>query len=132
MSSDEAIVASTRAAILRGQALFNAGEHWHAHEAWEDAWQEENGNTRIALQGLIQITAGYFKALKHRMPGGAVKLLTRGLEKLDTVGNDWAGLDLAPLKAAVRRTVEEARQWEQGTRDGIDLAGVPMLNSIDG
>ncbi len=43
--------------FLQGYQLFNAGQYWHAHEAWEVQWLQRSGAERILLQGLIQTAA---------------------------------------------------------------------------
>lgn len=40
-----------------GIALFNAGKHWHAHEAWEHLWLELQGDDKRFVQGLIMAAA---------------------------------------------------------------------------
>lgn len=40
-----------------GLALFNRGEHWHAHEAWEPLWMGLEGDDKLFLQGLIMAAA---------------------------------------------------------------------------
>ncbi|HEX9574514.1 MAG TPA: DUF309 domain-containing protein, partial [Myxococcales bacterium] len=69
----------TAAALRRGAALFDQGRFWDAHEAWEEAWLEEDGEVRLFLQGLIQVAAGYHKATVQLQPNGCVKLLRSGL-----------------------------------------------------
>ncbi|MGB1697047.1 MAG: DUF309 domain-containing protein [Thermoplasmatota archaeon] len=39
--------------LEEGRALFNAGEHWHAHEAWEHLWLGLEGEEKLFAQGLI-------------------------------------------------------------------------------
>ncbi len=117
----------TSGALARGRRLYNAGLFWEAHEAWEAAWLEEDGDVRRMLQGLIQVTAGYFKATVHRRPSGAVKLLSAGLAKLDPIPDALGGLRLGAFREAVARTLVEARRWERGERDGLDPALIPSL-----
>ena len=74
---------STPGALRRGAALFDEGRFWDAHEAWEEAWLEEDGEVRLLLQGLIQVAAGYHKATVQLQPNGCVKLLRSGLTKLE-------------------------------------------------
>ena len=51
---------------LEGVQLFNAGQYWHAHEAWEDAWKAEQDAThRLFYKGIIQTAA----ALVHWQRG---------------------------------------------------------------
>ncbi len=40
-----------------GIALFNAGKHWHAHEAWEHLWLQLQGEDKQFVQGLIMAAA---------------------------------------------------------------------------
>ena len=64
--------------------LHNEGEYYEAHEAWESIWLDEpNDEWRLFVQGLIQVTSAFHKLFGQRAPGGASRLLARGLEKLD-------------------------------------------------
>ena len=75
--------------FLRGASLFDRGEFFAAHEAWEELWRAETDVVRRRrLQGLIQIAAGFHKLIAMRSPESAVRLLERGLAKLDGAGLD--------------------------------------------
>ena len=112
----------TYEALAAGIALFNEGRFWDAHEAWEEAWLEEEDERKLCLQGLIQIAAGYHKAFVQRQPSGCVKLLRSGLEKLEPLPRDFLGVELGPLIAAARASYAEAADWLGGTRAGISAA----------
>jgi predicted metal-dependent hydrolase len=43
----------------RGIQLFNAGKFWHAHEAWEQVWRRHHEDSRLFMQGLIQMAAAF-------------------------------------------------------------------------
>jgi uncharacterized protein len=118
--------AATREALARGIALFDAHRFWEAHEAWEDAWLEEDGDVRVFLQGLIQVAAGYYKATVQNQPNGCVKLLGSGLDKLRQLPDVFGGLGLRSFIAAVERTLEDARRWQAGG-DAVDRARIPRL-----
>lgn len=45
------------ALLDEGIALFNAGKHWHAHEAWEHLWLQLDGDDKRFVQGLIMAAA---------------------------------------------------------------------------
>lgn len=45
------------ALLDEGIALFNDGQHWHAHEAWEHLWLELEGDDKRFVQGLIMAAA---------------------------------------------------------------------------
>ena len=122
----------TDRAVQKGLDLFNAGRFWEAHEAWEAAWLVEDGDVRQMLQGLIQVAAGYFKALVHRRPRAAAKLLASGLAKLEPIPDSLAALRLELLRQAVANSIDAVQGWERGERDGIDPASVPRIERADG
>jgi predicted metal-dependent hydrolase len=117
----------TRRAIQKGRELFNAARFWEAHEAWEAAWLVEDGDVRQMLQGLIQVAAGYYKALVQRRPRAAAKLLASGLAKLEPIPDSLAALRLEPLRRAVATPNDAVRAWERGEGGGVDPASVPRL-----
>jgi predicted metal-dependent hydrolase len=67
--------------FARGAARFNQGRFFAAHEIWEQAWLEAVSSDREILQALVQIAAGYAK-VESGLRSGAIKLLARGLERL--------------------------------------------------
>ena len=87
----------------RGAALFDAGEHFAAHEVWEARWRvsQDPGERRL-LQGLIQVAAAYYKLFVQGKPASAARLLSRGLDKLDACPASAGGLELAGFRAATR------------------------------
>lgn len=117
----------TARALERGRILYNAGRYFEAHEAWEAAWIVEDGEPRLLLQGLIQVAAGYLKAVAHRRPGGAARLLAAGLGKLAPLPDGFAGLSLASFRDRVGRSLAEVRRWIAGDRTGIDPSLAPPL-----
>lgn len=93
----------TDAALARGRALFNAGAHFAAHEAWEERWREStDSDERRLLQGLIQVAAAHHKLHVQGKPESAARLLARGLAKLDACDAAAGGLALAAFCAATR------------------------------
>ncbi|MFL5277753.1 MAG: DUF309 domain-containing protein [Myxococcales bacterium] len=120
----------TPRSLERGRALFNARLFWEAHEAWEEAWMEEDGDTRLFLQGLIQVAAGYYKAFVQEQPVGCVKLLGSGLDKLRPLPGTFAGIALAGFIAQVDRTLLSARDWEKGGAR-LDARDVPRLEVLN-
>ena len=117
----------TEECLRRGAALFDAGRFWDAHEAWEEAWLEEDGEVRLFLQGLIQVAAGYHKATVQLQPGGCVKLLGSGLAKLQPLPPDFCGLQLGRFIAQVEQTLAEAHRWQSGELGDFPRALIPKL-----
>ncbi len=123
---------ATEEALERGRALFNAACFYEAHEAWEEAWLREEGEVRQLLQGLIQVAAGYVKALDHRRPSGAAKLLAAALEKLAPLPDGFGGLALAPFRGRVAEGLAEVERWLAGECQGLDPALAPRLERTAG
>ena len=64
-----------------GVRLFNEREFWHAHEAWEELWLEEDDDDRVLFyQGLIQLAAAYHHMKRGTFPG-AVRLFEASLQQ---------------------------------------------------
>jgi hypothetical protein len=95
-------------AWARGLELFNAGAYFEAHEAWEDLWRDaaRDSNQRLALQGLIQLSAALLK-LQQGNERGARRLAARSVEKLERA-RLFRGLDLAALAATMRTRMLDA------------------------
>lgn len=104
---------TTRARLAAGVCLFDAGRFFEAHEVWEDAWRTETGPTRLALQGLIQIAAGFHKGLVQGQPSGMARLLEAGLGRLETSGG-IDGLERDGFRAEVERWRGAALTWAEG------------------
>ena len=94
--------------------LHNAGEHYEAHEAWEELWIDEEDNaTRLFLQGLIQVTSAFHKLFHQRMPGSAGRLLSRGLDKLAPYPPDHLQVDLGSFREGAKRFLPACAAWEK-------------------
>ena len=117
----------TAAALRRGAALFDQGRFWDAHEAWEEAWLEEDGEVRLFLQGLIQVAAGYHKATVQLQPNGCVKLLRSGLAKLLPLPPEFLGVALGGFLPQVERTLAEACRWQSGELPAFPGHLIPRL-----
>jgi predicted metal-dependent hydrolase len=125
--SPQRLSATTRASLARGAALYDAGLYWESHEAWEEAWLVEEGDARVLLQGLIQVAAGFHKAIVQRQPSGCVKLLSTGLDKLRSVPADLAGSELAAFIGKVEAALREAVRWQAGEVAGVARGSIPAL-----
>ena len=94
---------SLQAWLDRADELGADGKFFEAHEELELAWNEADGETKLLIQGLIQIAAGLHRLKLHPdKTEGASYLLGRGLEKLRR-GNALLTPDsLAALDVEVR------------------------------
>jgi predicted metal-dependent hydrolase len=89
------------AAFRRGVEQFNAREFWEAHESWELVWLPAPEPDKTFLQGIIQVSAGFYHFTESNL-AGARSLLRRGLAKLERCPGDYRGLRLEELRVAAR------------------------------
>jgi hypothetical protein len=68
-------------AILRAAALWDARLFFEVHEVLEAVWQRATGDTRQALQGLIQIAVAFYHLAAGNLRG-ARQLVTDGRARL--------------------------------------------------
>ena len=114
-------------ALARGADLFNRGQHWEAHEAWEELWLELEDEPKLFVQGLIQVAAAGHKAFVQNQPRGCVKLLAGALEKLERAPPDYLGVATTEFIPALRRMLVEAERWMTGEVTGLHRAVMPPV-----
>jgi uncharacterized protein len=79
------------------QRLIDAGQPFHAHEVFEDAWKAAADGDRILWRGLAQLSAGLTQVMRGNPTGGG-RLITRGADTMRDLDPAAAhGLDLAAL-----------------------------------
>ena len=114
-------------ALARGADLFNRGQYWEAHEAWEDLWLELEDEQKLFVQGLIQVAAAGHKAFAQHQPRGCVKLLSTALEKLEACPADFLGVETGRFIPALRRMLAEAERWLDGEVAALHPTLVPPV-----
>jgi predicted metal-dependent hydrolase len=87
--------------LERGIQLFNSGNYWEAHEAWEADWMpDRKGPDSGFYKGLIQVAAGCLHYTR-RNKRGAVNKWRSGADYLRPYLPAHRGVSLAPLVSAV-------------------------------
>ena len=84
------------ATLRRAAALFDARLYFEVHEELEIPWRDATGDTRRALQGLVQLAVG----LHHDQAGNREsmrRLFASGRAKLEPYLPRWHGVDVAAL-----------------------------------
>ena len=82
---------------LEGIGLFNSGQFWHAHEAWETAWlAEPDPELQLFYKGIIQTAAALVHWQKSN-PKGLHLNWAKARAKLITLPDEVFGLALPPL-----------------------------------
>jgi uncharacterized protein len=102
-------------ALAEGLRLYDAGEFFTAHEAWESVWLGSPEPEKTFLQGLIQVTAA-FHHLRRDNPLGAMLLLQAALGRLDRYPPGFGGISVTMLCDDIRdrlRTLEASKEASQ-------------------
>ncbi len=91
--------------LYEGLRCFHSGAFFEAHEHWETVWLAAQEPEKTFLQGLIQVAAG-FHHFQRGNRAGTISLLRSALRRLDRYPGSFAGLEVAPLRAAIRLWLE--------------------------
>lgn len=106
---------ATAPELVEGIAEFNAGRHWHAHEAWEQLWLRLEGEEKRFVQGLIMAAAmlvQYGKGVRR----GVVNHHRNATERLAPHAPTKWGIDVAHLLHQL------APYREDAAHDGVVLS----------
>jgi len=90
------------AALTAAATLYEAGLHFEVHELLEPHWMAASGETREALQGVIQAAVGW-QHLANDNVAGARSLLTEGAARL--YGRRLGGRDFDAFARATAEAV---------------------------
>ncbi len=96
--------------FAEGVALFNNGEFWRAHEAWEALWLQRTEESRLFYQGIIQAAAGYHLAVERPRISGAIGNFEKSLEKLALFPSPFLGIDVIELMESMREAIVALRE----------------------
>jgi predicted metal-dependent hydrolase len=100
----------TQGALAEGLRLYQEGEFFAAHEAWESVWLESQEPEKMFLQGLIQVTAA-FHHLQRNNPLGTALLLKAALGRLERYPVRFGGISVDAL-------CDDIREWLQALDTG--------------
>jgi ribulose-phosphate 3-epimerase len=102
--------------LERGVELFNRGQFWEAHEAWEGAWMPRRGSDDADfLKGLVQVAAANYHYQRHNREGALIKWRD-GAGFLRPYLPAREGLDLQALVSKVdelRAALEGSPSWPE-------------------
>ena len=120
-------VQERRHILVAGIEQFNDGYFFEAHETLEELWLPSPWPFRPFLQGIIQLAAGFVHLMRHEYPG-AVKLLARGIEKIEVAPSDFMGIDVAQLAAGARAAHEALVELGPDRFAEWDQRGIPKIS----
>ena len=109
-----------RALLEAGATLFDEAKFWHAHEAWEDLWNDlkrraASQDEILLVQGLIQ-TAALLLHHQRRNVGGVEKQWAKLQPKLEGWTDAW-GFDIATHLAVIQTYAEDNTTWNLTASD---------------
>ena len=111
--------AEERQAFERGVGQFNDGYFFECHDTLEEVWGGVRGPARDFLQGLIQVSVGFYH-LTGDNPVGAASMFERALKRLAKYPDRYWGFDLAAHRS-------EVQAWHAHACAGTPLDGSATL-----
>ena len=112
----------------RGVDEFNRGCFFECHDTFEDLWHGTRGNDRLFLQGLIQISVGFYHYF-NRNYKGASSQLSKGLGKLEKYRPAHRGIELEQFIKQTVRWLSRAERGLLGEELSDSSEDVPQLGS---
>lgn len=111
-------------ALTAGIAVYNAGEHHAAHDAWEARWLEleSDSDDERFLHGLIQFTAVVYHG-RRRNWSGARKLARSANRYLDGLGGEYRGVDLTTIRRYLARLAADPEYAERSRPPAMGYDG---------
>jgi predicted metal-dependent hydrolase len=113
----------------RGVDEFNRGYFFECHDTLEDLWHETRGNDRLFLQGLIQVSVGFYHFFNSNYKG-ATSQFTKGLGKLEQYRPSHRGIELEQFLRSVVGWLSMAERGKAGEAIEADETKVPKLQII--
>jgi len=109
-----------------GLRLFNKGEYFEAHEALEDAWNAEEGDTKKLYRGVLQIAVVYLHITRGNYDG-ALKVYDRSQKWLNGLPEVCKGIHVCELLNDAKIIVTEIQRLG---KDGIAKFDLSLLKPI--
>ena len=111
---------------------WNAGRFWHAHEDWEDLWNEAYDEHKLWLQGLIQYAAAFFHFERGFHASGFERLMATATEKTRGYAGPRHHLDWPALQRDLLPWIAYGRAVAGGAAFPAAPAPLPVLRYVAG
>ena len=113
-------------AHLEAIRLFDEGNYFGAHEAWETCWAlSKDSHEEEFFKGLAQLGAGYTHWVRGNAHG-VVALLGRALDRIGLMGSPYGGVDIEAFAAQVAEVRALAQHAEATGSPLPDLPRRPV------
>jgi predicted metal-dependent hydrolase len=110
----------------RAIAEFNDGRYFECHDTLEALWVLSTGEERRFLQGLIQVSVGFYHHVNGN-PSGALSQWGRATLKLADLAPVHAGIDLEKLLGLVQEWTGAASDMLSGGDAGARKLKTPII-----
>lgn len=122
-----------KANLRAGIAIYNAGEHHAAHDAWEAHWLnlESGTDDERFLHGLIQFTAAIYHA-RNRNWAGATGLAESAQAYLSDLSPVYRGVDVLAVRTALEKLETDPESIERRRPPKLTYEGTELtLDGLD-
>jgi len=96
-----------------GVELFNRGQFWEAHEAWEQIWREREEESRIFFQGIIQAAAAFHLVFESPRAAGARNNCVKALTILEVFPVRFLGINVDELRENLKGILKELNRVDR-------------------
>ena len=103
--------------FYQGIREFNSGRYFEAHEVLEDLWHEYRETDRTFIQGLIQISAGFYHLQCANWKGTASQL-SKGIKKLEAYKPKHLAIELDGFLMQIQQCLDAVNELMEGK--GVD------------
>ena len=112
--------------FIKGLVEYNDKNFYDAHEFWEELWSDYKLEKPDLIQGLIQVSVGYYH-LNNLNKKGAIGLFTKSLKKLDP----YADSKLLPIDIAlIIQDAKKTLNWIE-SNENLKAFNWSAFKSID-
>jgi predicted metal-dependent hydrolase len=114
---------------LEAVALFNAGEYYAQHDAFEALWVATESPVRDLYRAILQVGVGYYQ-IERGNYRGALKMLQRSVQWLLVLPDVCQGIDVAQLREdsfRVRAELERLGEANFSEFDKTLIKGVVLV-----
>jgi predicted metal-dependent hydrolase len=123
--------AEREALFQRGLEAYREGQHYEAHELWEELWEsEEADDHRRFLQALIQVASAVHKLKNNVGPRGSLRLLESALVKIEGLPDTYGGVALGRFREGVVRARREFESLIAQGRSDVHPGLIPPVDRV--
>ena len=112
--------------FYQGIREFNSGRYFEAHEVLEDLWHEYRETDRTFIQGLIQMSAGFYHFQCANWKGAASQL-SKGIKKLEPYKPEHLGIELENLLGQIHDCLKTIIELMEGKSSNSENVTIPKL-----